>query len=49
MATNDAIDVNVSYCGNDAVNANENAAHTKFYFPIEESGTTGEKKVQKPT
>ena len=49
MATNDAIDVNVSNCGNDAVNANENAAHTKLYFQIEESGTTGEKKVKKPT
>ena len=49
MATNDAIDVNVSNCGNDAVNANENAAQAKLYFPIEESGTTGEKKVKKPT
>lgn len=49
MATNDAIDVNVSSCSNDAVNGTENAAHTKLYFPIEESVTTGEKKVKKPT
>lgn len=49
MATNDAIDVKVSNCSNDAVNADENAAHTKLYIPIEESCTTGEKKVKKPT